>query len=330
VDSFSRTSLSALLAVTALACAACAADDLDDTTYQGAHRASSGRFAGRGLYVEPDSDAAVQAEEMRSYDPDGAAIMDKVADTPLALWIGDWMPDVRHAVDAAVVRAGADLQVFVVYSIPQRDCGSFSGGGASSPEDYEAFIGEVAQGLGGREAIVILEPDGLGLVHCLDEAGRQARYDLIGRAVDALTAAGAAVYVDAGHSGWVPAEEMAARLLAAGVVRGAGFALNVAHTERTSDETAYADELRALLGEDVHYVVDTSRNGLGPAPDGQWCNPPGRAHGHSPTLDPDRPGLDALLWIKRPGESDGLCNGGPEPGDWWPEYALGLARNAGY
>lgn len=40
------------------------------------------------------------------------------------------------------------------------------------------------------------------------------------------------------------------------------------------------------------------------------------------------PALDAYLWIKRPGESDGECRGGPAAGQWWPEYALGPARNS--
>jgi endoglucanase len=34
-----------------------------------------------------------------------------------------------------------------------------------------------------------------------------------------------------------------------------------------------------------HFIIDTSRNGLGPAPDGSWCNPPGRALGPKPTAD---------------------------------------------
>ncbi|MFG2519105.1 glycoside hydrolase family 6 protein [Streptomyces sp. NPDC048527] len=38
--------------------------------------------------------------------------------------------------------------------------------------------------------------------------------------------------------------------------------------------------------------------------------------------------LDAYLWIKRPGESDGTCRGGPSAGQWWPQYALGLAGAA--
>ena len=77
-----------------------------------------------------------------------------------------------------------------------------------------------------------------------------------------------------------------------------------------------------------HFVVDTSRNGLGPTPDGQWCNPPGRALGAAPTLETGDPAADAFLWIKRPGESDGACNGGPSAGTWWADYALGLARRA--
>jgi endoglucanase len=40
--------------------------------------------------------------------------------------------------------------------------------------------------------------------------------------------------------------------------------------------------------------------------------------------------LDALLWIKAPGESDGSCAGGPAAGVWWPAYALGLARRAAF
>ncbi|XIE81958.1 glycoside hydrolase family 6 protein [Streptomyces sp. SBR177] len=55
---------------------------------------------------------------------------------------------------------------------------------------------------------------------------------------------------------------------------------------------------------------------------------PGRALGVPPT---DRTGdelVDAYLWIKRPGDSDGTCRGGPAAGTWWPDYALGLARRA--
>ena len=38
---------------------------------------------------------------------------------------------------------------------------------------------------------------------------------------------------------------------------------------------------------------------------------------------------DGYLWVKRPGESDGTCNGGPPAGAWFESYALGLASRAG-
>jgi endoglucanase len=79
----------------------------------------------------------------------------------------------------------------------------------------------------------------------------------------------------------------------------------------------------------VHFVIDTSRNGAGPPPeDGSpdhWCNPPGMRLGEAPTTSPDLPRVDALLWIKQPGDSDGTCRGAPPAGQWWPQAALELS-----
>ncbi len=36
-----------------------------------------------------------------------------------------------------------------------------------------------------------------------------------------------------------------------------------------------------------------------------WCNPPDRGTGALPTTTVDDPLIDAYLWIKVPGESDG-------------------------
>ena len=67
----------------------------------------------------------------------------------------------------------------------------------------------------------------------------------------------------------------------------------------------------------THFVIDTSRNGAGPwtggtqYPDRQdWCNPPDRGLGIAPTTTTGNPLVDAYLWIKVPGESDGQCNRG--------------------
>ncbi|KQX52780.1 hypothetical protein ASE09_05815 [Streptomyces sp. Root66D1] len=40
------------------------------------------------------------------------------------------------------------------------------------------------------------------------------------------------------------------------------------------------------------------------------------------------PLVAAYIWIKRPGESDDLCRGGPKAGEWFDVYAQELARNA--
>ena len=90
---------------------------------------------------------------------------------------------------------------------------------------------------------------------------------------------------------------------------------------------AYGRQVSALLG-GVRFVVDTSRNGNGPGDD--WCNPSGRAVGERPTGSTGHDVVDAYLWIKTPGESDGACNGGPSAGVFWPDYALGLVRAAGW
>ena len=75
-------------------------------------------------------------------------------------------------------------------------------------------------------------------------------------------------------------------------------------------------------------VIDTSRNGNGS--NGEWRNPRGRALGEQPRFVDDATALDALLWVKLPGESDGACNGGPAAGTWWQEFALELAANASW
>lgn len=132
----------------------------------------------------------------------------------------------------------------------------------------------------------------------------------------------------------------------------------------------------------THFVIDTSRNGDGPnsmaqyanAPydqpatvistlaGGNWCNPPDSGLGIRPTAPTGVPLLDAYLWVKTPGQSDGQCDaaGGvrawdytaytqpgwptdaadqqlfdplwgvddPAAGAWFPQQALQLAQDA--
>ena len=287
-------------------------------------------FARKALYTDPTNHYSVQAALFRAAEPWNADLMDAMAAQPTSLWVGDWTNDVAGTVDGAVSEAGTKLRSFVIYNIPYRDCGNWSAGGAQDVADYADFIQDFADGLNGRKALVILEPDGLPLMDCLTDAQVDERLGLMADAVDTLTDAGASVYIDAGDSAWEPADIIADRLEKANVARAAGFSLNVSHTEYTTDEVGYANELRAIVGNDEHFVIDTGRNGNGPDANHNWCNPLGRATGTLPTLKTGAtPGLDAKLWIKAPGESDGSCNGGPIAGAFWADYAVELGSLGG-
>ena len=107
-----------------------------------------------------------------------------------------------------------------------------------------------------------------------------------------------------------------------------GFFVNVSNFVDTASCIEYGKAISARTG-GAHFLVDTSRNGKGaPANPGEFCNPSGVGLGRSPTVATGEPLCDALLWVKVPGESDGPCNGGPDAGRFWPEYAIALAKNA--
>jgi endoglucanase len=288
-------------------------------------------LAGLRLYVDPNSAARAQADTWRTTRPGDAALLDRIAERPQAVWLGGWSGDVKAAVarQVAAARAAGAVPELVAYNIPNRDCGGGqSAGGAPDAASYGAWIDAFATGIGDARAIVILEPDALADIDCLSQGARGERLGLLADAVARLSAQpGTLVYLDAGNPSWHPADEMARRLAAAGVARARGFALNVSNFFTTAANLAYGRAISALVG-GKPFVVDTSRNGAGPSPDGAWCNPPGRALGSAPTVDTGQPEVDAYLWVKRPGESDGTCGGGPPAGQFWPEYALGLAQRA--
>ncbi|HMO00706.1 MAG TPA: glycoside hydrolase family 6 protein [Miltoncostaeaceae bacterium] len=286
--------------------------------------------AARALYVEPHNAVRVRQRSWHASRPDDAALLARIADQPQGLWLGEWRRDVRGTVAARVkasLRAGS-TPVLVAYNIPHRDCGLHSSGGASDGRAYRAWIAQMARGIGGAPAIVILEPDALAGMGCLPRRLRTERTTLIREAVDILSALPqTVVYIDAGNPGWMPPARIAKRLRAAGVAGARGFSVNVSGFATTGRSLAFGRAVSARTG-GARFVVDTSRNGLGPPPSGEWCNPPDRALGPTPTAVTGEPLADGLLWVKRPGESDGTCNDGPPAGTFWPEYALGLARRA--
>ncbi|MGW4272532.1 glycoside hydrolase family 6 protein [Streptomyces seoulensis] len=332
------TRAAAALLGAALLLTGCSSSGADDDGHGGGHgggvnAAVTQRPGDRDPYwVDPDSRAARQlaayAEAGRTAD---AARVRRIAEQPTGEWIGPENPEreARGFTEAAA-KAGRTA-LLVLYDIPHRDCGQYSRGGAADGDGYRAWIDGVARGIGDRAATVVLEPDAvLHLVDgCTPQEVREERYDLLAGAVARLKSLPRTkVYLDAGNAGWGRPDQIYGPLRRAGVERADGFAVNVANFYSTEDSLAYGRRLSAKVG-GKHFVIDTSRNGNGPWTEGdpaeRWCNPPGRALGEPPTTRTADPLVDAYLWVKRPGESDGACKGGPKAGDWWAEYALGLA-----
>lgn len=254
-----------------------------------------------------------------------------ILNQPSAVWLNSDAYETDAYIKGIITSANAKNAVpsFVLYNIVQRDCNSYSSGGAKSMTDYEAWINRLAGVFKDTAAMVVIEPDALAMLNCISGTQKSERLEMIRYAVSTLTKVSPRllVYIDAGHPFWINAEEMATRLRSAGIEDARGFSINVSSYASTQDSVTYGTYLSNLLS-GKHYVIDSSRNGNGRAPNGEWCNPSGRALGQSGTLYPDtKSTLDAVLWIKFPGESDGNCNGGPGAGGWWTQYATDLYYN---
>lgn len=375
---------------------------------------ASGQAPGHtGVFVDPESTTAQAAARLEGQARTDALRLARIAS---ATWFAGGTPeDVEAKARTLTGRAAAagQLPVLVAYNIPFRDCALYSAGGAPDSTAYLAWIEAFAAGIGDRPAIVILEPDGLGIIPwhrtlagtleaCQpvgqDARAADARYEQLRGAVAILARLpNVRVYLDGTGSSWLAPGEAANRLVKAGVADAAGFFLNVSNFESDARVVPYArwvsdcialvtrgkldprdcpsqyapadfkdhrtwgktdaafDRLfeRARLRRDPasqkHAVIDSSRNGRGSwePPVGRyadaeiWCNPPDRGLGRRPTLTTGDPYVDAFLWVKIPGESDGQCYRGgggpadparglaaPPAGSWFAEQARELIEFA--
>ncbi len=235
------------------------------------------------LYRDPDSHV-MRWLAANPNDSRAAVIRDRIGSQPQGRWFANYNPDqITSEVSGYVGRANAAgaVPVLVVYVLPDRDCGGASAGGAPNFAAYQTWVQRFAQGVGSGTAIVILEPDALAQ-DCRDaqrKAERDSNLATAARTIKQRNPA-AKVYMDAGNSAWHSPAEQARRLDAAQIKTSAdGFATNVSNYRRTADEVAYGKAiLNHLGGGNLRFVVDTSRNGLGPVGT-EWCDPPGRAVG---------------------------------------------------
>jgi len=215
-----------------------------------------------------------------------AAPLTAMQATPQGIWLAGGTPDeVRAAVGNVIVRAAPDqrVPVLVANNIPFRDCAQYSAGGATNAAEYKAWIDGFASGIGNGRAVVILEPDSLGIIPynttisgesdwckptIADAQGRtipapgatpSERYALINDAVDSIVARApnASVYLDGTHAGWLSVGEIASHLVKAGVRRAQGFFVNVANFQPTPQSIEYA----TWISKCIHYASNPAERG---------------------------------------------------------------------
>lgn len=320
-------------------------------------------------------------------------MLSRIRKVPTAIWLTSTQSVTkghRGNIASRVLASAAKkkrLVTFVVYNLPNRDCAAGASAGeyccmkkkenkcdmtGSDECSYglrqyrRLFIDRLSRSV--REycdkvpMAFIIEPDSLpnlvtnlGMPNCGSSATLSSYRKGISYAVRKLSSAcrKAAIYVDAGHGGWLGwkdnCEGFADLIRDMGISkRMRGFAINVANynalgvmcptsgfcdggknadAECCKDdpcqltgtynpgftELNYAMSLKKMGGERIpgfkpRFVIDTSRNGKGDARAecSNWCNIRDAGIGEFPTGKTRYPGIvDAYLWVKPPGESDG-------------------------
>ena len=289
---------------------------------------SDGSMDGSALYRDPNGPAVLAAQDPNQTDEQRLAA-ETIAAQPNAIWFTEPNRNQRDRISrlTAAAESLGQIPVFVIYGIPNRDCGLYSAGGASSGDEYLQWVRSLSRGINGRRATVIVEPDAVAqaAAGCALDGGPSDRYALLRDAVSILSGGDVRVYLDAGNATWgLDREILSDALIESGVKNATGISVNVSNHISTPISADFARDIARRVGV-RHYVIDVSRNGA-QVPVGQWCNSSQARLGDPPTTNTTEPGADAYLWIKQPGNSDGECGRGEPPaGTWWPDMAVSLA-----
>lgn len=259
------------------------------------------------FYVPPPKrEAVAQVIELaRHHQFADAARVGAMLATPQAVWLtGGTAGEVQHQVRETMAAAALTRTVptLVTYNIPFRDCAQYSAGGAKDTAAYEAWIDGFAAGIGKGKAVVILEPDSLGIIPynttlfgaedwckptVTDETGVVAaapgassdeRYAQLRYAIEKILelAPSASVYIDGTHSSWLGVSEAAYRLYRAGfkdgVQRVQGFYLNVSNFQPTDQLVQFGTWVSMCLAAGTPGVgPDWMRDPATGAPHFDWC-----------------------------------------------------------
>ncbi|QRV95446.1 glycoside hydrolase family 6 protein [Ceratobasidium sp. AG-Ba] len=263
----------------------------------------------------------------------------------------------------------------VVYNLPDRDCSAKASDGELHLSDagearYEAYVKRVASQIERFPDVSVaisLEPDSIGnmvtnlsVPKCGNAAPAHKR--LIALAIAILsTRPNVSIYLDGAHAGWLgwpdnlgPTATVLGDILATAKKQNSsanvrGLVTNVSNynglgnqQQAGRDELVYINNLKPLLdnvGYPAHFLVDQGRAGnqVATRDGGDWCNFKYAGFGPRPSTTTPSPLIDAIVWVKPGGESDGTsgtssprydtaCTSAtsyipsPEAGQWHSDY----------
>lgn len=326
--------------------------------------ASGNPFAGKQIYANPYYSSEIHTLAIPSLTGTLATKATAVAEVGTFSWLDSlskvpsmdtFLTDIE-----ALNAAGASPEVigaFVVYDLPDRDCAAAASNGEytiadNGVENYFGYIDNITAIIKAHSStniVLVIEPDSLAnLVTNLDvaecSAAEAAYKQCITYAIKQLNLPNVAMYLDAGHAGWLgwsanigPAATLFTSLYTAAgsPSRVRGLATNVANYnawtgscanytsgDSNCNEELYVNALAPLLvegGFPAHFITDTSRNGVQPTSQlawGDWCNVVNTGFGVRPTTATNNALEDAFVWIKPGGECDGTSDSSADRYDY--------------
>ncbi|CUA73074.1 hypothetical protein RSOLAG22IIIB_10523 [Rhizoctonia solani] len=274
---------------------------------------------------------------------------------------------------AAIQKKTGKKQIvqLVIYNLPDRDCSSKASAGllsltssATGETPYQKLLQSAKAQIEKYPDVavaLILEPDSIGdlvasndVFKCKNSA--QAHKRLLSLAIATLQLPNVNIYLDGANAGWLgwpenlaPTAALLAEILkdartynANATVRG--LATNVSNYNGLGNQKAAGkDELKYIndlaphlkkVGFPTNFIVDQGRSGNQNASRGDdgWCNFKYAGFGLRPAVT-THPFIDAVVWVKPGGESDGTTDTSssrydtscvsptsyipsPEAGDW--------------
>ncbi|KAF1985799.1 glycoside hydrolase family 6 protein [Aulographum hederae CBS 113979] len=319
--------------------------------------AAGNPFAGVKLFANPYYASEVNSIAVPSMEANPTARANVnaaklAAEVPSFFWMDaqDKVKRIPEFVEAAKASGGKSAIQMVVYDLPDRDCSALASNGEFSiaeggAEKYKGYIDSIKKEIEAApdmQFILVVEPDSLGnLVTNMNvpkcQGAKDTYLELTDYAIKGLNLPNVAMYLDAGHAGWLgwPANLQPAADIYAKVYKDAGspkavrgLATNVANynafeaatcpsyaeSNQNCDEKKYINAFAPLLkaaGFPAQFIVDTGRNGAQPTKQqawGNWCNVIGTGFGVRPTSETNDPLVDGFVWIKPGGECDGTSN----------------------